>query len=176
MENKNIQKILLLLAAVFVVLGFLFMFGKGCSFSGGSIRKTDTTIMPEATNATERIGENIIVEQSFRNTTETISKLGVVFTRIQYLEGPVMVIELLDGDKTLGSTVIRVELMEEQHRIYIEPSFQITGVKDKVLTLRVYGQEGKDTGLALMYAEVGGSSFKFGHNTVKGTICFYVEE
>lgn len=176
MNNKKTQKIILIVAALFVVIGFLVMFGNGLNFGGGSIKKTDTTIMPDATNVTDRIGENVMVEQTFQCTTDSIRKLGVVFTRIQYLEGPNMVIELLDGNNTIGSTVIRVELIEEQHRIFIEPNIPITGVKDKNLTLRIYGQEGKDTGLALMYAEVGGSTFKFNNKSIKGTICFYVEE
>lgn len=176
MNNKKTQKIVVIAAAIFVIIGFLIMFGNGFNFGGSSIRKTDTTVMPDATAVTERISDNVMVEQTFQCTTDSIRKLGVVFSRIQYLEGPNMVIELLDGNTTLGSTVIRVELIEEQHRIFIEPNIPITGVKDKNLTLRIYGQEGKDTGLALMYAEIGGSSFKFDNKNIKGTICFYVEE
>ena len=120
---KNLKKkdlIIISITAVFVIGVFVLMFG-GSTFDFSKKRKSDSTVMPVATTTTERIDENITVEQSFVNTTDTISEVGVVFYRIQYLEGVNMVLELYDGSKLLASSVYPVHMIEGEHRTYIVP-------------------------------------------------------
>lgn len=176
MKNKKLTSIVIAVTAIFVVAAVLFMFG-GNIFSGGSsIRKTDSTLMPEATGTTNEIKRTVVVEQSYINTTDTISKIGIVFTKAYYLEDVDLTIELLQGNNVLASTVVDVAEIEEQHRTYVEPVAQLSGMKNKKLTLRIYSTNKTDTGIQVMMADSRGSSFTFGKKEIDGTLCFSVTE
>ena len=178
LKNEKTKKIVIIVTAAFVVGSLLFMFG-GNLFKGGTggkSRKSDSTIMPEATEITSEIKASTIVEQDFVNTTDTISKVGIVFSRYSYLEGVHLTMELLDGNTVLATTTVNVAKIEDQHRTYIEPSSVLTGMKGKTLTIKIYPTEKEDTGMKIMMARNKESSFKFGKITVDGTICFSVTE
>ncbi len=179
LKNDKMKKIVIIVTAVFIVGSLLFMFG-GNLFNGGSggkSRKGDSTVMPEATEITSEIKGSTIVEQSFVNTTDTISKVGIVFSRYSYLEGVHITMELRDGNTILATTSVNVANIEDQHRTYIEPASVLTGMKNKTLTIRIYSAEKEDTGMKIMMARTNdGSSFKFGKITVDGTLCFSVTE
>lgn len=177
MNNERVRKIVIAVTALFVVASLLFMFG-GNLFKGGGngIRKTDSTVMPEATDITSEIKADTVVEQDYVNTTNTISKVGVVFSRYIYLEGAHITMELLDGNTVLASRTINVADIQEQHRTFIEPASVLSGMKNKTLTIKIYSTEKEDTGMKLMMARTGNSSFKFGKINVKGTLCFSITE
>ena len=106
MKNKKLEKIIIGVTAVFIIFAVLFMFG-GTIFSGknsSNARKNDSTVMPEATEITSEIKASTVVEQDFVNTTDTISKVGIVFSRYSYLEGVHLTMELLDGNTVLATT------------------------------------------------------------------------
>lgn len=170
--NKNKKtKLIIVLATLFVVAGFVFMFGNGLK-----TRKSDSTIMPEATGTTEPLNDGVIITQNFVNTTDTISSLGIVFYRITYYEDVHLIIELLDGDNILASKRIDVSKVEDYHRTFVEPSKKLTGMKDKTLTIRIYCEEVADTGLVVMMSDKVNSNYQYNGKSEKGSLCFSVNE
>ena len=176
MKNKNLTKIVIAVTAVFVIGAFLFMFGGNLFKGNGGIRKSDSTLMPEATGTTNEIKKSVIVEQDYINTTDTISSVGIVFTRLTYKDGIDIAIELLDGKTVLASNTVDIAKIEDQHRTYIEPVSQLTGMKNKRLTVRIYPVTKEDTGLVIMMNKDTDTSFTFDNKTIKGTLCFSVTE
>jgi len=174
MKISKKQRMIILASIVFVLLSLWFVFGRNLDFTRK--RTDDSTVMPEATGTTERISENIVVEQSFTNTSETIERVGIVFYRIQYLEGVNVVLELWQGNRVVASNVYPVYQIEGEHRTFIVPETVITDAKDKDFKIRIYAEDGSDMGLALMVDEKADSSYKFGSMTGKGTLCFAVVE
>lgn len=131
--------------------------------------------MPEATSETEEITSGIVVEQKFRNITEDINEIAVVFSRHYDLaENVDMVIELLDGNNALASESINCDDIQGNHRTYIKPTSLISGYVGKELTLRVYTKSTAGTGLAIMMNTDENTSFTFGNDSVKGTLCFSI--
>ena len=175
MENKGKTKLFIIIAALFVVASFIFMFGR-TAFTGSSIRKTDSTVMPEATGTTEAINDGYVVKQTYVNTTETISNIGIVFYRVTLLENVDLVIELLDGDKTLVRKVIPASEVSSEHRTFIDPDSVLSGMKDKELTLKIYSKDDSDTGLTVMVNNKAKSTYSFNGKNEKGTLCFSVNE
>ena len=173
MKNKKLEKIVIALTAVFVIAAILLMFG-GNFFSNKG--KTDSTVMPTATETTNEIKKNVVIEQDFVNTTDTISKVGIVFSRLAYKEGIDLAIELLDGNTVLAGSTYNVAGIEEQHRTYVEPASKLTGMSGKKLTLRIYPADKEDTGLVVLLDGNADSTFRFGSKTIKGTLCFSVTE
>lgn len=176
MKNKKLEKAVIIAAAVFVVMALLFMFGRNLFNRNGDVRTADSTVMPEATGTTNEIKSGIIVEQDFVCTSDSISKLGIVFTRLAYKEGFDIVLELLEGNDVIASTTVKVAAVEDQHRTYIEPASKLNGMKGKTLTVKIYSAEKVDTGLVIMMNKDADTSFRFGGKSVKGTLCFSITE
>ena len=175
MENKKLQKIIIIVAAVFVLVSLFFMFGKTL-FSSKTARNSDSTVMPEATGTTNEIRATTVVQQDFVCSTDTISKVGIVFVRDKYIEGVHLALELYDGNKLLASSTVNVAKIEEQHRTYIEPSSKLSGMKNKTLTIKIYPVEKEDTGMMIMMSNKVNSNYLFGNKTIKGSLCFSVTE
>ena len=176
MKDKKKQTVIIAVAALFIVLSMAFMFGKNLFSGGGIIKNTDSTEMPEATGTTPEIKGSTVFAQDFVNTTDTISKVGIVFTRLRYLQGVDIVIELREGDKVLAVNNINVAKVEEQHRTYVEPSSTLNGMKGKTLTLNIYAPDAEDTGLAIMMSNKVNTTFKIGNKNANGSLCFSVTE
>ena len=131
--------------------------------------------MPEANAVTEELTEGLVVEQKFKNITEDINEIAIVFSRHYDLaENVNMVIELLDGNNVLASENINCDDIQAKHRTYIKPTNLISGYVGKELTLRVYTKSTAGTGLAIMMNTNENTSFTFGNNSVKGTLCFSI--
>ena len=175
MENKGKKSALILIAAaVFVVLAIGLMFFRGIDFS--KKKTSDSTVMPEATGTTERIENGIAVEQTFTNSTDTISEVGVVFYRIKYLEGVNMIMELYEGNNLLASSTYPVHMIEGEHRTYIVPNTVLTGMKGKELTIKIYAEDKRDTGLSIMISDKENATYRFGNVNKNGSLCFSVTE
>ena len=175
MKKETKKTTLVLIAAiVFVVLAVGFMFFRGINFTKN--KTTDSTVMPEATGTTERIENGIIVEQTFTNSTDSISEIGVVFYRIKYLEGVNMILELYEGNNLLATSTYPVHMIEGEHRTYIVPNSVLTGMKGKKLTIKIYGEDKRDTGLAIMISEKEKATYRFGNVNKNGSLCFSVTE
>lgn len=169
--SKKTRNILIVIVAALVVGSCIFMF----RISPLNIKKGNRE-MPDATSETEEITSEIIVEQKFKNMTEDVQELAVVFSRHYTLdERADMVIELLDGNNVLASTRINCDDIQGSHRTYVRPENVISGYVGKELILRVYTKSTAGTGLALMMSSNDrNSSFTFGNNVIKGTICFSI--
>ena len=177
MKNKKIEKIVISVTALLIIAALLFMFGGNLFKKAGAIRKTDSTVMHEATGTSNEIRKTTVVSQDFINTTDTISKVGIVFIRSSYIENVHLAMELLDGDKVLASTIVNVKDIEEQHRTFIVPASKLTDMKGKTLTVKIYSADKEDTGIKVMIAsDVKDSSYKFGNVTYEGSLCFSVTE
>ena len=176
MKKEKLTKIVIAVTAVFVVGTLLFMFGGNIFSKGESVRGGDMTVMPEATGTTNEIKRSVVVEQDFINSTDTISKVGIVFTRLSYRQDIDLTIELLDGNTVLASTTMDITKVEDQHRTYVEASSQLSGMKGKRLTIRIHPVTKEDTGLVIMMNKDADSSFTFDNKTIKGTLCFTVTE
>lgn len=175
MENKKLQKIVIIVAAVFILVSLFFMFGKTL-FSAKTTRNSDSTVMPEATGTTNEIRASTVVQQDFVCSVDTVSKVGIVFVRGKYIQGVDLAMELYDGNTLLASTTVNVAKIEEQHRTYIEPSAKLSGMKNKTLTLKIYSADKEDTGMMIMMSDKVKSNFKFGNKTINGSLCFSVTE
>lgn len=176
MKNKKFLTIIIVFLSFFVLLGFWFMFGRNSTPKIDPTIEIDVTTMPDATKATEMISKGVTVRQGFICTTDTINNIGIVFTRLQYVEGVNLVLELLDGNNTLAKSVIPVTQVEDQHRVFIEPDGILKDVKGKVLTIKIYSENGASTGLGLMVSEAIDTNYLFNNKKQKGTICFSVVE
>ena len=176
MKNKKLEKIIIIVTSVFIIITLFLMFGGNLFENRSNARKENSTLMPEATDITAEIKAKTVVEQEFVNTTDTISSLGIVFSRYVYLEGVHITIELRDGNNVIASRTVNVADIEDQHRTFVEPTSVLTGMKGKNLTLRIYSADKEDTGMKIMMSENSDSTFKFGNVSVKGTLCFSITE
>ena len=182
MKSRNKTKFILILATVFIIVATLFMFGGNLpsfsmpsfSFASGT-RKTDSTEMPAATGGSDRIGKKTTIEQSFVCTVDTISQIGIVFYKIEQIDNANVVIELLDGNKTLIQNVYSTDNIESEHRTFLTANEPLNGLMNKKLKLKIYSLSGEDTGLGLMISEDANSSYKYNGSSRKGTICFAVD-
>ena len=177
MENSKRTKLIVVAAALFVLVAVFFMFGgklPSISLSSG-IRKTDSTEMPAATGGSERIERKAGIEQSFVCTTDTINQIGIVFYRIELIEGTNVVMELLDGNKTLIQNIYQADSIESEHRTFLIANEPLSGLLNKKLTLKIYSSDNKDTGLGVMISENIGCSYKYNGSNRKGSICFAVD-
>lgn len=175
---KNNRKIYLLIGAclILILAGFGFMFGGRIFTKEENVINSGDLTMPEANAISEEIKGDTIVEQSFRYEPDSISQIAVVFTRKYYLEGVSIVIELREGNNVLASNSYKVEGLEDQHRTFLDIGGKLTGLAGKDLTLRIYSESKKDTGMALMIQENKKNHFSFGKETIKGTLCFTISE
>jgi len=176
MKNKKLEKIIIAVTAVFVIASFLLVFGGNIFRNDGNIRKTDSTVMPTATETTNEIKRGVVVEQEYINTTDTISDLGIVFNRIAYVDGINLMLELWDGNTLLASNKVSTANIEDQHRTFIEPASVLTNMKNKKLKLKIYSDKKEDTGVVIMMDKNANASFSFGNKTINGTLCFSVTE
>ena len=168
--NKKFRNILIIVVAALVIGSCIFMF----KISPIKV-KTGNREMPEANEQTQEIMTDIIVEQQFKNYTEDIEEVALVFSRAYDLGEHVdMVIELLNGDEVLASESIDADSIQANHRTYLKPASTLSGLVGKELTLRVYTKSTAGTGLSLMINTDEDSSFMFGNQTIKGTICFSI--
>lgn len=168
--NKKFRNILIALVAVLVIGSCVFMF----IISPIKV-KTGNREMPEANGQTQEILSGIIVEQKFKNYTEDINEVAIVFSRAYDLgENVDMVIELLNGSEVLASVNVDADSIEANHRTYLKPASTLSGLVGKELTLRVYTKSTAGTGLSLMINTDEDSSFTYGTETLKGTICFSI--
>ncbi len=176
MKNRKLEKVVLIVAALFVIASFLFMFGRNPSNGGdsSSARKGDVTIMPEASASTEEITHGDVIEQSFVCSSSTISEVGIVFNRIYTVDNVDLTIELLQGDRTVAKNTYDVSQIEGQHRTYVIPPETLRGTKRKLFTIRIYTITDEDTGLGVLYSSQSSSSFLFGGEEIAGTLCFSV--
>lgn len=176
MKNKKIEKIIIAVTAVFVLTAILVMFGGNIFSRKEGIRKSDSTVMPEASGTTNEIKKSVVVEQDFINTSDTIEKVGIVFSKLAYIEGSDLTIELLEGETVLAENTIDIGKIEDQHRTYVTPPARLSGMKNRKLTIRIYPAEEEDTGLVIMMNKDADATFRFGNKTIKGTLCFSVSE
>lgn len=169
--NSKIRNIVIVAVAALVVGSLAFMF-----IISPIKPKQGNKEMPTASSQTDEITSEIVVQQQFTNITEDISEVAVVFNRLYELgEDVYMVIELLDGNEILASEKIVTDTIEGSHRTYLRPTNPISGFVGKELTLKIYTTSTAGTGLTLMIdANDKSSSFLFGSQTLKGTICFSI--
>ena len=176
MKRVQIEKLIMFAATLFIVVSVLLVFG-GNIFSGKQgMRRSDSTIMPEATGMTTEIKRTSIVQEDFRCTCNTISGIGIVFTRERTVSGAKLTIELSEGDTVLCSMTVNASSVQDQHRTFLNPSEVLTGMKGKTLTLKIYSANQTDTGLKVMMSENSSSTFLFGNKVIQGTLCFSIQE
>lgn len=168
--------IVLVVTAAFVVLTTLLFFGRNIFNGSSDARRSDSTIMPSANDTTSEIKKGIVIEQDFINTTDSISNVAIVFSRLSYKEGIDLAIELWDGNDLLAASTYKIAQIEDQHRTYLEPSSVLSGLKNKELTLKIYPVQQEDTGLVVMMDKDMDTTFRFGNKTIKGTLCFAITE
>lgn len=167
-------KIIILVATTFVIAATLFMFS-GFSFSVSKIRKDNSTIMPTATGNSDPINDGAVISQTYINSTEKISRVGIVFFRITYYEDVDVVLELWDGNNLIASNTYRTEQIEDNHRTYIDV-YNNENMINKELTIKVYSKEDKDSGMTIMVDENSNSTYKYNNKTMNGTLCFSITE
>ena len=168
--NKKVRNILIAVVAALVIGSCIFMF----IISPLKI-KTGNREMPEANGQTQEIMNGIIIEQKFINRTEDIKEVALVFSRAYDLGEDVdIVIELLNGGDVLASTNVNADSIQANHRTYLKPAKVLSDLVGKELTLRVSTTSTAGTGLSIMINTDEDSSFIYGNETLKGTLCFSI--
>ena len=173
MNRKNIEKISLIGAALFVVLGFAIMFGKNIfNKESNNNTKIDVLTLPEATGTSSEIVKNTYIQQTFTCSIDEIENIAIVFIRLYPVDDLDIVVELLDGNTSLVKQSIAVDKISSQHRTFITPTNKLTGLKDKNLTLKIYPSKASDTGLAIMVNKDIKTTYQYGIKSVNGSLCF----
>lgn len=169
------KKVVIVLCALFVIAAVFLVFGDRITNNKSIpiVNNGDMT-MPEANAVTDEITRNIVIEQKFKYAPDSISEVAIVFTRKYYSEGIFIIVELLDGDTILAKDKYKIEGIDDQHRTYLKPDKKISGLAGKELTLKIYPEIKKDTGMAIMMQENNNTIFRFGDKEIKGTLCFSV--
>ena len=177
MKNKKLERVIITITAIFVVVTILLMFG-GNLFSRptGSNAPYDMTVMPDATGTTDVIDKGVVVEQSFICSTDSISKIGIVFDREYIPEDAFIVMELSVEGRELATDSIRISTIKDQHRTFLVLPKKETNCVNKEFTLKIYPGGNYDTGLKIMVSEKRDSSYRFGNRSINGTLCFSVTE
>lgn len=187
MENK-VKKILIIAIVGLAVVSLVFMFVLNSNNNGeqnetannqnnNNTQETTDSGIPEANAVTNEITANMVVKQEFKCSLDSFNKLEIVFNKYyEYddddTDSPMLTIELYNGNDLLMNKIIDVREIPNQHRLHIETSKNIGGLKNKELTLKITNDFDNDTGCTLMYQENKKTSFKFGDNKINGTICF----
>lgn len=173
--KKDIKKLLIIILCIIAIGIIIFVVILG----GNKTISVADREMPEATGVTEELTEGIVVSQNFVNSTDNIDEIAVVFSRLYYLEEDDetvnLYVELYDGNNLLASNYIDSDNIPDQHRFYINLDNPLTGYVGKELTIKIYAKPESDTGLALMKSDsVKKSSYYFGNEEIKGSICFSI--
>ena len=175
MTKNKLRNVFVIAFTVFVIFAVSFYFLAGDQLRYRVAR--DNIPLLEADNVTPEITRGVIVSQDFKNTVDNIEEIAMVFTKM-YREGKgSLAIDLLCGDELLYRKMFDVNKIPEQHRVYLEPEYAISGYKDKTLTLKIYSSCNPNEGVSLMMNKADapvGSKIKVGNETIDGTICFSV--
>ena len=172
MFNKK-EKFILIITSIFIIVSVWFMFGKEVFFPS-PIRSDDSTLMPEANGVSETIGTGVRLEQNYQNSTDIISRIGIVFSRENYYDDATLVIELWNGNNLIASNSYNAANINSEHRTFLDVN--TNGMKNKKLTIKIYSLNENDTGLRAMIQKRNDSTYIEGDYTTKGTICFQIEE
>lgn len=176
--NKKIKNTLIIIAAALVIVSIVFMIVLSLKNKTVNVTEIKNLEMPQATCVTEELTKGIVVEQDFINTTDNITEIAVVFSRVYYLDEKdaehTVAIELLDGNKTLASTIVKSNDIPDQHRVYLYPKSPIANVVGKELTLKIYENSKCDTGVSLLVSDNVDTKYKFGGSKKQGSICFSI--
>ena len=173
--NKKTKKLVLSLLVVVVIGLCIFILSFGSNVKKVTIGNRE---MPTADGTTEELTKDFVIEQKFINTTENIKEVGVVFSRLYFLEEddkdvPIC-IELSCDGKLLASTTVISDDVPDQHRVYLNIDNPISGYVGKEFILKIYETYSSDTGLSLMKSDNDKESYFFNNKKINGSICFSI--
>ena len=174
MKASRIRNIFIVLLSIYTIFVVSFYFLAGEQLRYKEFKDAD---IPEADSITPEIVQGIEVKQNFVNKVDKINMIEIVFTKF-YRDGNGQVtVSLVDEDT--NEVFIRETLdvldIPEQHRIYLETSEPIEGLKNETLTLSITSNCKEGEGVAVMMnEETEGSYIMAGGKILDGSLCFAV--
>ena len=172
MDKKT--KIIIAVAAIFIVVATIFMFGGGIKTPTSS-DTSDRATMPKATSTTSEITSGTVVEQDFKCSNSSFSKIAIVFNKLYDYEGSGIVVQLLKDNKVYSETYVDTVDISDQHRVYFNVYPEVNNANKSTFTIKIYSKNGIDSGVALMLSDKINTHFTFNNESIDGSICFNVE-
>ena len=174
MKNKKLEKVIIVVAAVFMLAAVWLVFHGN---SGSSSRKnTLVREMPVADSASEELNHGISLIDTFDNSVETIENIAVVFTKFYREAHGKVTFALLGGNEILYYETMDAEEIPEQHRVFFTPEKPLENMAGKKLTMIIYAycENYEGVGLMMKTEDVRDSQIKYGETEFDGTVCFSI--
>lgn len=172
MKKESIKKIFIIVMIVYVVLTTLFYFLAGDQLKYKNSKHN--IVMPEADSVSDELVSGVVIRQDFVAKMDRVDGVAVVFTKFYKEMDGIVGIELLDGVRTIAKKNIRIDDIPEQQRVFLNISKPIYGVKDKILTIKIYGNASSDNAPAVMVSQKSEGGYTVGYTKHNGTLCFSV--
>ena len=172
MKKESIKKIFIISMIVYVVLTTLFYFLAGDQLKYKNSKYNIT--MPEADSVSDELVNGVFIRQDFKARMDRIDSVAIVFTKFYKEMTGDVVIELLDGIRIIAKKEIKIEDIPEQQRVFLNIDKPLYGVKDKTLTIKIYGNAFSGNAPAVMVNQKIENGYTVGYKKYDGTLCFSV--
>lgn len=171
MENKKLEKAIIIGAALFILLTVWSVFRGNRETARKNALYRE---MPVADGVSGELAHGISLIETFDNSVERIENIAVVFTKFYREAHGKLTFALLDGNEVLYYTTMDTEDIPEQHRVFFTPDQPLEGMAGKKLKMIVYAycEDYDGVGLMLKTEDVRDSRIKFGEAEFDGTLCF----
>ena len=175
MTKENLKKVFIIAFLVYAAFAVSFYF-----LAGDQLKykvSKDNIAMLDADSISPEVIRGVTISQDFTNTVDNIEQIALVFTKLYRDGNGLLTVDLYHGENLLYRKVFDISAITEQHRVYLEPQYPIKGLKDEVLTIKVYSNAKTDSGVSLMMNKADASKGSFVHagdKKLEGSLCFSV--
>ncbi|MBQ2582890.1 MAG: ABC transporter permease, partial [Erysipelotrichaceae bacterium] len=171
MTKDNLKKVFIIAFLIYTVFSVSFYFLGGDQLKYRSSR--GNIAMPEADFATDEIIAGTTLTQPFVNRVEDIDELSVSFAKLYKNAQGKITVYLYNDEEVLMKKTVDLSEMDEKGTVTLVPNQPITGLKGRMLAIKIYASSKADEGVvALASRETPDSRFMFNGEMVEGTLCF----
>ena len=173
MTRDKLKKIFILMITIYtaLVVSFYFLAEKQLRYKPSP----NNVVMLEEDSLTEEIKNGIVITQIFQNNMDRIDRISIMFAQYYKTNGGNIVVELLDDQNLLMRKKIDTKDIKDRHNYDIELENPIVGYKNKKLTLSVFSEDNRDSGIAILANKKTSdpnSRIKMGNLITRGSLCF----
>lgn len=171
MTKDNLKKVFIIAFLIYTVFSVSFYFLGGDQLKYRSSK--GNIPMPEADFATDEIIAGTTLTQPFVNRVEDIDELSVSFAKLYKDAQGKITVYLYNDEEVLMKRTVDLSEMDEKGTVTLTPDEPITGLKGRMLAIKIYASSKADEGaVALASRETPDSRFMFNGEMVEGTLCF----
>ena len=176
MKNKKTERIVMAIAAVFVLLCLCFVFRN--NIPNSSNKKATEREMPVADDVSVELVKGVMISQEFENDIDTIENIAIVFTKFYREAHGKVTFQLLNENGIIFSQSLDASEIPEQHRVFFTPLNPLTNLSGRTLTIRIFAESEDNDGVAIMIKTEGVSDTKIRTNDseIDGTLCFRIND